>query len=68
VRGSAILPENLYLVIHRDQQAYRAKVVWRNGSQAGLTFIDAIDLTSALPLNLSYLKRAAQSGDCLSWG
>lgn len=69
VASTAILPHDFYLIIHRSQRAYRAKAVWRRGDEAGLAFIDAIDLTLDLPPGLHYLRHAWQNAgrDHLTW-
>ena len=41
VDGSAILPDEFDLAVSRNDRAYRAKLIWRSASEAGLAFLDA---------------------------
>lgn len=64
-----IVPENLYLIIIREQRAYEARIVWRKGDEAGLAFSNVIDLRA--PSNPAFRQLAQicaqQKTDHLIW-
>ena len=63
------LPQDLYLIITRDQKAYKARLIWRRGDEAGLAFLKCEDLGAISDPALSYLSQIAAHQDtaCLSW-
>lgn len=69
IPGRQSLPEELYLVITRDQLAHKARVIWRKGDEAGLQFITTEDIRSITDPNLKYLSRilSGQTTACLTW-
>src|ERR1700760_2326615 len=44
---AANLPDRLHLIIVRDQVAYEARVIWRKGNAAGLSFCKTIDIRAS---------------------
>lgn len=69
VSHAATLPEDLYLIIARDQVVYESRVVWRSLDEAGLKLIRIIDLVATPDLQTLRFKQllARQSGSFLSW-
>jgi hypothetical protein len=69
VSHAALLPDSLHLIIIREQIAYEARVIWREGDMAGLAFSKAIDLSILPDPTLAHLQKiwAQQKGDYLSW-
>ena len=63
------LPQDLYLIITREHKAYRARLIWRKGDEAGLAFLGSEDLHAISDPHLSYLSQilAHQNAVCLSW-
>jgi hypothetical protein len=63
------LPDQLHLIIVREQVAYDARVIWRKGEEAGISFSRAIDLRAESDPSLAHLARilTEQQGNYLSW-
>ena len=63
------IPQQLYLIIIRDQLAYAARVAWRKDDEAGLAFAQAIDLRAPPDPAFAHLFRIweQQKTDYLSW-
>ncbi len=51
------LPKELHLINVRGQCAHRAEVVWVMKAQAGLRFLDVIDLAQDVQGTHSYLRK-----------
>ena len=60
------LPRDLHLIIVRDYTAYRAQLVWRKADEAGLAFIEALDLRANADSALSRIW-ARHKTAFLSW-
>ena len=67
----ASIPEEFDLAIAQKQKTYRARIVWRNADQAGITFIEretaapvsldlARQLRDAKAINATLRRRVAQ--------
>jgi hypothetical protein len=69
VLHAANLPDQLHLIVVREQLAYEARVIWRKGEEAGLSFIKAIDLRASTDPSLMHLVRilSQQQSNYLSW-
>jgi PilZ domain len=63
------LPQDLYLIITKNHKAYKARLIWRKGDEAGLAFLKCEDLRAISDPALSYLSQilARQNTVCLSW-
>jgi PilZ domain len=63
------LPDQLHLIIVREQVAYEARVIWRKGEEAGLSFCKTVDLRASNDPSLAHLGRilTQQQGNYLSW-
>jgi hypothetical protein len=64
-----ILPNDLYLIITRDHKAYKARLIWRRGDEAGLAFLASEDLRTISDPHPPYLSQilARKNTVCLSW-
>ena len=57
VRKNAQLPSGFYLINIRDRVAYDSRLVWSNGSEAGVAFKKTLPLAVITDSRLGFLKR-----------
>ena len=57
IAGAIVIPKAFFLIDHKRGTAFEAELVWRNGTQAGLRFHVAHDLTALSDPHLLYLRR-----------
>ncbi|MGC8534201.1 MAG: PilZ domain-containing protein [Rhizomicrobium sp.] len=57
ISGATVLPKYFYLIDLRQATAYECEVIWRNATQTGVRFRDAVALSDILDQNLAFLKR-----------
>ncbi|MES2294966.1 MAG: PilZ domain-containing protein [Pseudomonadota bacterium] len=69
ISRAKVIPERLHLIIVRDQHAYEARIVWRKGDEAGLSFSKVIDLRAPSNPAFRHLAQicAQQKTDHLIW-
>lgn len=58
---SVVLPQTIIVVLWQSGQAHEAKVMWRQGHEAGLQFQRTADLKGMVPAAFAAVK-AAWSG------
>jgi hypothetical protein len=51
------LPGGLYLIVVRHCVVYESKVMWTNFPARGLKFVNAYQLSQALPAHLTFLRK-----------
>ncbi len=56
----ALLPDEFDLLIAKDARSFRAKLAWRSGNQAGLTFRPAIPMAT-VPLDWAQRLRRSEA-------
>jgi PilZ domain len=63
------LPPDFYFISIRDQVAYKSRIAWRAGDEAGLTFETTHDLSTNTDPELAYLRQiwAARNSTNVSW-
>lgn len=57
ISGATMLPKYFYLIDLRQGSAYDCEVVWRNASQTGVRFRNAIELAANRDPSLAFLRR-----------
>lgn len=51
----AIVPPGLYLLTSRQPVGYKARIIWRNATQAGVRFLGEHQLSATMPGELLFL-------------
>jgi hypothetical protein len=57
IPGGQPLPPDVYLINLRDQTAHQSKVMWLRGANAGLHFLNSIDLSTATNTSVRFLRQ-----------
>ena len=62
------LPMDVFLLIHKDSKAFKARIIWRNADEAELAFESSVDLNAITDPALNYLNAVARANAAtLSW-
>ncbi len=63
------LPPDFYFISIKDRLAHKARIAWRAGDEAGLTFETTHDLSANTDPELAYLRQiwAARNSSNVSW-
>jgi hypothetical protein len=59
ITGAQMLPQRFYLIDRTNRTAHEAKVIWSDGKQFGLTFLNSFDVDTIKSRDLAFLKRLA---------
>ncbi len=51
------VPSNIYLINLRERTAHEALMVWNNGAEAGLAFVESFQLADLNDPKLDYLTK-----------
>lgn len=51
------LPGDSWLIVAKEGLAMRTRVVWRHGTECGVDFVEAYDLSRAVPAHIAGLRR-----------
>jgi len=54
-----MVPKQFYLIDRTNRTAHDVKVVWNNGKQLGLQFLNSFDVDTIKTKDLAFLKRLA---------
>ena len=61
--NTALLPDVIDLVIAKKNRAFRAKITWRQATEAGLTF-DPVERNAPIPLDWARRLRVCEAERC----
>jgi hypothetical protein len=55
--GGEPLPAETWLIVSKEGLAMRTRTVWRHGSECGVDFVEAHDLSRSVPAHIAGLRR-----------
>lgn len=60
IKGAQMIPKRFYLIDRTNRTAHDVTVVWNNGKQLGLHFLNSFDVDTIKSKDLAFLKRLAE--------
>ena len=59
IQGAQMIPQRFYLIDRTNRTAHDVKVIWNNGKQLGLQFLNSFNVDTIKSKDLTFLKRLA---------